>query len=130
MNPISKSDILKNTEIILETIRVFSSVDIVKCMDYLDEVVALQALATETLASATYLYLEAVDDELNRQALLMKEDRIAPSIKKMRADAKCREYKYLLTMCERNASIISHTIDAVRTKISYYKIELNNNKQL
>lgn len=126
MKPIDKDTIVKNIELILNTITAFNGIDITRCMDYLDEIVALQALSTETLASATYWHLEAIDNELDRQALLLKEDRIAPSIKKMRADAKCRELKYILTVCERNCSTISHTIDACRTKISYYKQEINN----
>jgi hypothetical protein len=46
----------------------------------------------------------------------------------MRADAKCRDWHYMYELCTRYSSNISHTIDAVRTKISYLKQEMQNQK--
>jgi hypothetical protein len=69
-----------------------------------------------------------MDAELDRQAKLSKNESVAPSIKKMRADAKCRDWHYLYELCTRYSSNISHTIDAVRTKISYLKQEMQNQK--
>ena len=57
---------------------------------------------------------------------MLKKDDIAPSIKKMRADSMCAEWHYIYEKCVRYSSNISHTIDAVRTKISYLKSEMEN----
>lgn len=128
MIAIGKETILSNIELIKSTIESFQGVDIELCMDYLNEIVSLQATATETLASAKYHHLEAINEELDRQARLMGNDKVAPSIKKMRAEAMCREWEYVECLCERLCANISHTIDAVRTKISYYKQEMSNSK--
>lgn len=108
------------------TIEAFNSLDVSKTLDYLSEVVSLQSTATETQASAKYHLLKAINAELDRQAKLLKKDDIAPSIKKMRADSMCADYHYIYEKCVRYSSNISHTIDAVRTKISYLKSEMEN----
>jgi hypothetical protein len=95
-------------------------------VDYLATVVSLQALATETQASAKFWLLSATNEELDRQAKLAGNDKIAPSIKKLRADAMVRHWHYIYEKATRYSSNISHTIDAVRTKISYLKQEMNN----
>jgi hypothetical protein len=95
-------------------------------VDYLATVVSLQALATETQASAKYWLLDATNDQLDEQAKKAKEFKIPPSIAKMRADSKCRDWHYVYEKATRYSSNISHTIDAVRTKISYLKQEMNN----
>jgi hypothetical protein len=125
---LNKSSIEANLYAIEETLIKFKGLDIIANIDYLGEVVALQALATETQASAKYWLLEAIDQELDRQAKLMGADKVAPSIKKLRADSKCREFHYLYEKAQRYASNISHTIGAVRTKISYHKQEMENSK--
>lgn len=125
---IDKSEIEANLQIISDTIEQFNGMDIYKTVDYLGEVVSLQSLATETQASCKYWLLDAIDSELTRQARLTGNDKIAPSIKKMRADAKCREWHYLYEKSQRLSSNISHTIDACRTKISYLKQEMENAK--
>lgn len=125
---ISLTEINANLEAIEITLNQFNGLEISASLDYLGEVVALQALATETQASAKYWLLEAIDQELDRQAKLMGADKVAPSIKKLRADSKCREFHYLYEKAQRYASNISHTIDAVRTKISYHKQEMENSK--
>ena len=89
---ITKSEILANIEIIKTTIENSNGLDISMCIDYLGEITSLQCLGTETEASAKYLLLEAINNELDRQAKLLNNDKIAPSIKKLRADAMCREY--------------------------------------
>ena len=125
---ITKEQIETNLDLIRTTIENFNGLDTHAIIEYLGEIVALQALATETQASAKFHLLCAIDAELDRQAKLSKNESVAPSIKKMRADAKCREWHYLVTLCERYASAISHTIDATRTKISYLKQEMQNSK--
>lgn len=124
---IEKELIKSNLELIRNTIENFNGLDTNATLDYLHEITALQATATETQASAKYWLLSAINDELSRQAKLVGNEKIAPSIKKMRADAMCREYHYLYELAQRYSSNISHTIDAVRTKISYLKQEMNNN---
>ena len=115
-----------NLELMSTTIENFNSLDVSKTIDYLGAIVSLQATATETQASAKYHLLQAINAELDRQAKLLKKDDVAPSIKKMRADSMCAEWHYIYEKCVRYSSNISHTIDAVRTKISYLKSEMEN----
>lgn len=123
---ISREQIEQNLAIIKLTIENFNGLDTYAIIEYLGEITALQALATETQAAAKFHLLCAMDAELDRQAKLSKNESVAPSIKKMRADSKCRDWHYLYELCQRYSSNISHTIDACRTKISYYKQELQN----
>ena len=123
---LTTEQIQENLVIMANTIEAFNSLDVAKTLDYLSEVVSLQSTATETQASAKYHLLQAINAELDRQAKLLKKDDIAPSIKKMRADSMCAEWHYIYEKCVRYSSNISHTIDAVRTKISYLKSEMEN----
>jgi len=125
---INKEQIEQNLAIIKLTIENFNGLDTYAIIEYLGEITALQALATETQAAAKFHLLCAMDAELDRQAKLSKNESVAPSIKKMRADSKCRDWHYLYELCQRYSSNISHTIDACRTKISYYKQELQNQR--
>lgn len=123
---LTTEQIQENLVLMANTIEAFNSLDVAKTLDYLSEVVSLQSTATETQASAKYHLLKAINAELDRQAKLLKKDDISPSIKKMRADSMCAYYHYIYEKCVRYSSNISHTIDAVRTKISYLKSELEN----
>ena len=123
---LTTEQIQENLVLMANTIEAFNSLDVAKTLDYLSEVVSLQSTATETQASAKYHLLKAINAELDRQAKLLKKDDISPSIKKMRADSMCADYHYIYEKCVRYSSNISHTIDAVRTKISYLKSELEN----
>lgn len=123
---LTTEQIQENLVLMANTIEAFNSLDVAKTLDYLSEVVSLQSTATETQASAKYHLLQAINAELDRQANLLKRDDIAPSIKKMRADSMCAEWHYIYEKCVRYSSNISHTIDAVRTKISYLKSEMEN----
>ena len=123
---LTTEQIQENLVLMADTIEAFNSVDVAKTLDYLSEVVSLQSTATETQASAKYHLLKAINAELDRQAKLLKKDDISPSIKKMRADSMCAYYHYIYEKCVRYSSNISHTIDAVRTKISYLKSEMEN----
>ena len=123
---LTTEQIQENLVLMANTIEAFNSLDVSKTLDYLSEVVSLQSTATETQASAKYHLLQAINAELDRQAKLLKKDDIAPSIKKMRADSMCAEWHYIYEKCVRYSSNISHTIDAVRTKISYLKSEMEN----
>lgn len=125
---LNKSEILANIEVIKTTIDNFNGLDTMSILDYLGEITSIQCLGTETEASAKYLLLEAINNELDRQAKLLNSDKIAPSIKKMRADAMCREWHYIYELSSNYNRDITHTIDAVRTKISYLKTEINNLK--
>ena len=125
---IEKQKIIENLELIRTTIENFNGLDTANTLDYLHEITSLQATATETQASAKYWLLSAINEELTRQAKLAKNEQVAPSIKKMRADAMCAEWHYLYELSQRYSSNISHTIDACRTKISYLKEEMNNNR--
>lgn len=125
---ITKEQIQTNLELIKTTIENFNGLDTYAIIEYLGEIISLQALATETQASCKFHLLCAMDAELDRQAKLSKNESVAPSIKKMRADAKCRDWHYMYELCTRYSSNISHTIDAVRTKISYLKQEMQNQK--
>ena len=123
---LTTEQIQENLVLMANTIEAFNSLDVSKTLDYLSEVVSLQSTATETQASAKYHLLKAINAELDRQAKLFKKDDISPSIKKMRADSMCADYHYIYEKCVRYSSNISHTIDAVRTKISYLKSEMEN----
>ena len=123
---LTTEQIQENLVLMANTIEAFNSLDVSKTLDYLSEVVSLQSTATETQASAKYHLLQAINAELDRQAKLLKKDDISPSIKKMRADSMCADYHYIYEKCVRYSSNISHTIDAVRTKISYLKSEMEN----
>ena len=123
---LTTEQIQENLVLMATTIENFNSLDVTKTLDYLSEVVSLQSTATETQASAKYHLLQAINAELDRQAKLLKKDDVAPSIKKMRADSMCAEWHYIYEKCVRYSSNISHTIDAVRTKISYLKSEMEN----
>lgn len=125
---LTTEQIENNLVLMSNTIETFNSIDVTQTIDYLSEIVSLQATATETQASAKYHLLMAINVELDRQASLLKKDDIAPSIKKMRADSMCAEWHYIYEKCVRYSSNISHTIDAVRTKISYLKQEMENSK--
>ena len=123
---LTTEQIQENLVLMANTIEAFNSLDVAKTLDYLSEIVSLQSTATETQASAKYHLLQAINAELDRQAKMLKKDDIAPSIKKMRADSMCAEWHYIYEKCVRYSSNISHTIDAVRTKISYLKSEMEN----
>ncbi len=123
---LTTEQIQENLVLMANTIEAFNSLDVAKTLDYLSEVVSLQSTATETQASAKYHLLKAINAELDRQAKLLKKDDISPSIKKMRADSMCADYHYIYEKCVRYSSNISHTIDAVRTKISYLNSEMEN----
>ncbi len=123
---LTTEQIQENLVLMANTIEAFNSLDVSKTLDYLSEIVSLQSTATETQASAKYHLLKAINAELDRQAKLLKKDDISPSIKKMRADSMCADYHYIYEKCVRYSSNISHTIDAVRTKISYLKSEMEN----
>jgi len=123
---LTTEQIQENLVLMANTIEAFNSLDVSKTLDYLSEIVSLQSTATETQASAKYHLLQAINSELDRQAKLLKKDDISPSIKKMRADSMCADYHYIYEKCVRYSSNISHTIDAVRTKISYLKSEMEN----
>ena len=123
---LTTEQIQENLVLMANTIEAFNSLDVSKTLDYLSEIVSLQSTATETQASAKYHLLKAINSELDRQAKLLKKDDISPSIKKMRADSMCADYHYIYEKCVRYSSNISHTIDAVRTKISYLKSEMEN----
>ena len=123
---LTTEQIQENLVLMANTIEAFNSLDVSKTLDYLSEVVSLQSTATETQASAKYHLLQAINSELDRQAKLLKKDDISPSIKKMRADSMCADYHYIYEKCVRYSSNISHTIDAVRTKICYLKSEMEN----
>ena len=123
---LTTEQIQENLVLMANTIEAFNSLDVAKTLDYLSDVVSLQSTATETQASAKYHLLKAINAELDRQAKLLKKDDISPSIKKMRADSMCADYHYIYEKCVRYSSNISHTIDAVRTKISYLKSEMEN----
>ena len=123
---LTTEQIQENLVLMANTIEAFNSLDVSKTLDYLSEIVSLQSTATETQASAKYHLLKAINAELDRQAKLLKKDDIAPSIKKMRADSMCAEWHYIYEKCVRYSSNISHTIDAIRTKISYLKSEMEN----
>ena len=123
---LTTEQIQENLVLMADTIEACNSLDVAKTLDYLSEVVSLQSTATETQASAKYHLLKAINAELDRQAKLLKKDDISPSIKKMRADSMCAYYHYIYEKCVRYSSNISHTIDAVRTKISYLKSEMEN----
>lgn len=109
-------------------------------MNYLQKLCSVQSLCSETQASAKYRLLEAQDEWTERilraeingyegKDVTVKSIRFAPSIAKMRADAKCRQMHYLYERALRLSSSLSHTIDAVRTKISYIKQEMYNGNQ-
>ena len=125
---LTTEQIENNLVLMSNTIEAFSSIDVTQTIDYLSEIVSLQSTATETQASAKYHLLQAINAELDRQAKLLKKDDIAPSIKKMRADSMCADWHYIYEKCVRYSTNISHTIDAVRTKISYLKQEMENAK--
>lgn len=125
---LSLSEIEANLEIMAVTIENFNNLDVAKTIEYLGEIVSLQSTATETQASAKYHLLQAINDELDRQAKLSKNEDVAPSIKKMRADAMCRDMNYIYEKCVRYSTNISHTIDACRTKISWLKSEMENSR--
>jgi hypothetical protein len=125
---LTTEQIQDNLVLMANTIETFNSIDVAKTIDYLGEIVSLQSTATETQASAKYHLLQAINAELDRQAKLLKKDDIAPSIKKMRADSMCADWHYIYEKCVRYSTNISHTIDAVRTKISYLKQEMENAK--
>ena len=125
---LTKSNILANIDIIKHTIESFNGLDNYALIEYLGQIVPLQSTATETQASAKFHLLDSINIELDRQGKLLNSDKIAPSIKKMRADAMCREWHYIYELINALNSDISHTIDATRTKISYIKQELENSK--
>ena len=120
-NTLSLQSITANLAMIMETIQDFQDVQDNHLLDYLGRITSLQASAIETQASAKYWLLEAINIELTRQANAVKEHKIPPSIAKMRADAMVRDWHYIYEKCERCSRAISHTIDSVRTKISYLK---------
>lgn len=125
---IDKDQILSNLDIIETTIQAFNGIEIIESIEYLGQIVSLQTLATETQASAKYGLLQAINDELDRQATKARDLKIPPSIAKLRADGMCREWHYIYEKSQRYSSNITHTIDACRTKISYHKQELENSK--
>lgn len=120
-NTLSLESITANLAMIMDTIQDFQDVQDNQLLDYLGRITSLQASAIETQASAKYWLLEAINIELTRQANALKDEKIPPSIAKMRADAMVRDWHYVYEKCERCSRAISHTIDSVRTKISYIK---------
>lgn len=125
---LTKDEIEAHLNAISSVIASFDTLEATATVDYMATIVSIQALATEAQAAAKFRLLEATDAELDRQAKLAKNDQVAPSIKKLRADSKCREMHYLYEKSQRLSSAVSHTIDACRTKISYLKQEMENTK--
>lgn len=130
---INKSSIYANIEAIKVTIEQMPNItESVNLMDYLSELSALQALATETQASAKFHKMQAVKVELDKQLRYEINDEkskaIAPSIAKLRAESNVAEWVGLCDYTERLSHNISHSIDAVRTKLSFLKNELNYSK--
>lgn len=101
-------------------------------VDYMQKLCAIQSLATETQASAKYRLLEARDEYLEKAlgtevtGFNGKAIKIAPSIVNLRADSKCKQMHYLYERSQRLSSSLSHAIEAVRSKISYIKQEMQN----
>ena len=129
-NIIPPASIMANLHIIKEVIESCDALaDNAEVLIFQDSLVALQALATETQASAKFWLLEAMDKELDRQAAALKGDKIPPSIAKARADAKCREWHYIYELATRYSTNITHSLDAVRTKISFIKVGMTTINQ-
>ena len=127
---LSKEDIYTNIGVMKMTIEQFASItDNNSLIDYLSELTSLQALATETYASVQFRKQEAIKIELDNQLRYeLKNEKtkaIPPSVAKMRAESNAGELMALDVYAERLCRNISHSIDAVRTKISYIKQELN-----
>lgn len=125
INTLSLDVITDNLKMILRAIEDFQEVQDIELLNYLGRITSLQASAIETQASAKHWLLAASNDELDRQARALKDEKIPPSIAKMRADAMVRDWHYIYEKCERCSRAISHTIDSVRTKISYLKNQQN-----
>lgn len=130
---IDKELLVKNIEVIKRSIEIMPNItDSGRLLNYLSDLSALQALATETQASAKYHKMEAIKAELDKQLRYEIKDEksknIAPSIAKLRAESNVAEWVGLCDYTERLSHNISHSIDAVRTKLSFLKNELNYNR--
>lgn len=100
---------------------------------YLQELIAIQALITETHASIKFILLNKREEALNKMLKSelegVKKDgtvvvlKVAPSVQKMFAECRAKEYEYLYQKTDRLCANVSHAIEAVRTLISNAKQE-------
>lgn len=124
---LSNANIMAICEVIKASIESCENLDnAILVNEKINELITIQPTATEAQASAKFNLLLAINDELDRQAKLLKDDKIPPSIKKMRADSKCAEQHYICELINGLNSDLTHAIDVMRSKLSYFKQDLMN----
>ena len=140
IKPLPESALLANIEVISATVEAIQEIapnDTNKMVEYLSQITSVQSLCSETQASVKYYLLrlqgEVLDAMLRTQIEGYKNKmgetimlNIPPTTAKMFAHTRCKDYEYLYEKIERLSRNVSHTIDSVRTMISFAKSELNN----
>lgn len=136
IQPLKIEEILVNVDAITTTLEQAQQItpnDLDNLCRYLTELSAIQSLVTDTHASVKHILLTEKEQVLNKilKAEIEGVDKngnhvtvkVAPSIQKIFAECRVKDYEYLYTKTERLTSNVSHAIDAVRTLISNAKQE-------
>lgn len=136
IQPLTLPEILTNVEAVASTLEQASVItpnDLEMLTKYLQDMVTLQALITDTHASVKYLLLCEKETVLNKVLKAeiegTKKDgtvvtvKVSPSIQKIFAECRAKEYEYLYAKTDRLCANVSHAIEAVRSLISNAKQE-------
>lgn len=142
INPMPESALLANIEIISATVEAIQEIapnDGNKMVEYLAQITAVQSMCSETQASIKYYLLRLQGEVLDAMLRSQIEGHttksgeivrlnIPPTTAKMFAHTRCKDYEYLYEKIERLSRNVSHTIDSVRTMISFAKSEFTNSQ--
>lgn len=140
IEPLGEALILANIEVIsstIEAVNEISTTDTAAMMEYMATITSIQATASETQASIKYWLLneqgKVLDKMLKSQldGVELKQGGNAklvlpPTTAKMFAHTRCKEWEYLYEKIERLSRNVSHSIDSVRTMLSFAKSEITN----
>lgn len=136
IQPLSISEILVNVQSVTDTLEQIQQItpnDLDNLCRYLTDLTAIQGLVTDTHASVKYLLLTEKEQVLNKMLKSELEGvdvngnkvvvKVAPSIQKLFAECRVKDYEYLYAKTDRLTANVSHAIEAVRTLISNAKQE-------
>lgn len=87
---------------------------------------AYMALSGKLLADAEHHYQTVVESAIMEALKKAIETKLSPSTLNKYVEAAARDYKYLVTWCERVNKSCTHQLDMARTMISKLKSEMYN----
>jgi hypothetical protein len=136
IQPLPIEDVLSKVEVIASALEQASNIlpsDLDGLAKYLQDLISYQALVTEVHASVKFHLLSKKEEVLNKilkaEIEGVKKDgsivtvKVSPSIQKIFAECRVKEYEYLYLKTERLCSNVSHALEATRSLISNAKQE-------